>query len=199
MVPLDLDRLGAAFYTGNAHKWLCAPKGAAFLHVRRDRQAAIHPPVISHGYSTARRRATSAPSSTGPARPTRPPGSAFRDAIDFVGSLLPGGWPEVMAREPRPRARGARDPLRGPRRRRARARVDDRVDRLRPASGPGPRLLCRTPSHEGLMNWFRERGVETWLYPWPCAGGKLIRVSAQLYNVREEYERLAALLAEALG
>jgi len=49
------------------------------------------------------------------------------------------------------------------------------------------------------MDWFRERGVETWLYPWPCDGGKLIRVSAQLYNTREEYQNLAARLLEALG
>jgi hypothetical protein len=49
------------------------------------------------------------------------------------------------------------------------------------------------------MNWFRERGVETWLYPWTCAGGMLVRVSAQLYNAPGEYGRLATLLREALG
>ncbi len=43
MVPLALDALGAAYYAGNCHKWLCAPKGSGFLHVRRDKQRAAAP------------------------------------------------------------------------------------------------------------------------------------------------------------
>ena len=49
MLPLDLDRLGAAYWTGNGHKWLCGPKGSAVLWVREDRRDRIHPLVVSHG------------------------------------------------------------------------------------------------------------------------------------------------------
>lgn len=49
-IPLALDALGADFYVGNCHKWLCAPKGSAFLHARTERQSELHATVVSWGY-----------------------------------------------------------------------------------------------------------------------------------------------------
>ena len=49
-LALNLQAVGADFYTGNAHKWLCAPKGAAFLQARPERQADIDATVVSWGY-----------------------------------------------------------------------------------------------------------------------------------------------------
>lgn len=49
MIPLDLAEIDCDFYTGNCHKWLCAPKGCAFLWSGRRFLDQMHPPVISHG------------------------------------------------------------------------------------------------------------------------------------------------------
>ena len=49
-LPVDLSAIGADMYSGNFHKWLCAPKGSAFLHVRSEHHDIIDPLVISHGW-----------------------------------------------------------------------------------------------------------------------------------------------------
>ena len=49
-IELNLDALGADFYTANCHKWLCAPKSAAFLHARPEHHGMLHASVTSWGY-----------------------------------------------------------------------------------------------------------------------------------------------------
>jgi isopenicillin-N epimerase len=60
-IPVDLQQLGADIVFGNCHKWMLAPKGAAFLHVQRDVQPLIHPLVVSWGYKPTPDIATGSP------------------------------------------------------------------------------------------------------------------------------------------
>lgn len=53
-IPLDLEQTGADFYAGNCHKWLCAPKGSAFLYTRAEKQALIEPLVVGWGWGADR-------------------------------------------------------------------------------------------------------------------------------------------------
>jgi isopenicillin-N epimerase len=68
-VSLDMRALGADWYAGNCHKWLCAPKGSAFLYAAPDRQRDLHPVTISHGL-----------------------GKGFLEEFDWTGTRDPSAW-----------------------------------------------------------------------------------------------------------
>ena len=98
MVPLKIAELAPAYYAGTTHKWVCAPKGTAFLYVRRDRQAMIKPLAISNGANdtrTDRSRFRLDFDWTGTFDPTA--WLTIPAAIDGLGEMLPGGWPSVIA------------------------------------------------------------------------------------------------------
>ncbi len=193
MLPLDLSSLGAAYYTGNCHKWLCAPKGAALLHVRRDLQPGVRPLVISHGANSPRAdrsRFLLEFGWTGTHDPT--PYLCVPEAIRFLGSLLPGGWPEVMARNRALALRGRRllcDAL----------RIEEPCPEsmvgsmaavpLPDAPGPKPQPpLFLDPLQVAL--WERHR-IEVPVIYWPAFPRRVLRLSAQLYNEPAHYEKLA--------
>jgi isopenicillin-N epimerase len=201
MLPLDVVAIGAAYYTGNCHKWLCAPKGAALLYVRPDRQDVIRPLTISHGANAPveeRSRFHMEFDWTGTQDP-----SAFLSvphAIRFMGELLPGGWPELMNRN-RDLAIAARrllcDRFGVPP-----ACPEEMIGTL--ASIPlkhgryrfTTTALAFDPVEEGLREAY---GIEVPVLACPEGPGSILRVAAQIYNSIEQYEYLADALEEVLA
>ena len=74
-VEMNLRQWKPAYATGNFHKWVCAPKGSAFLYVRPDKQAGMQPLTISHGMNA-----------------TRTDRSRFRLEFDYQGTQDPAAW-----------------------------------------------------------------------------------------------------------
>lgn len=81
-VPLDLQELGADVVFGNCHKWMLAPKGSAFLYVRRDLQSLIEPLIVSWGYGS---------------NPEFSTGSRFIDIMQWTGTRDPAAALAVPA------------------------------------------------------------------------------------------------------
>ena len=202
MLPLDLRRLGAAYYTGNFHKWVCAPKGAAMLWVRRDRQAQVRPLVISHGANsprTDRSRFRLEFDWGGTDDPT--PYLCVPDALGFLGGLLPGGWPALMAHN-RAKALAMRTRLAA----RLGATLpcpDDMIGTLAaipiPAAQSAPPAAAPRPAYQtALQTALVERhAVQVPIIEWFQPMRRFVRISAQVYNDPAEYDRLAdALLTE---
>jgi len=195
MVPLELERLGAAYYTGNCHKWLCAPKGAAFLYVRPDRQAPIRPLTISHGANsprTDRSRFHLEFDWTGTNDPTAY--LSVPAALEFMQDLLPGGWTEVIERNHQLVLQGRKligealdVPLPCP---------DSMISSLATIPLPAP---VNPSLQTDLFDKFR---IEVPIFPWTdpprsqsvSSGESLLRLSAQLYNTPEQYTALSHAL-----
>lgn len=200
MLNLDLEALGAAYYTGNLHKWVCAPKGAAFLHVREDRQEGLHPAQISHGIQTGwPGKSQFLAEFDWPGTQDFSAWLVMPEVLDVVAALDPAGWPGVRRRNRR-LALEARDrlcetlaiPAPAP---------DEMIGSLvalpLPAGGPGapPSPLYADPLGDWLLD---EHRIEVPIVPWPAFPARLLRVSCHVYNEVEEYSRLGRVLAAKL-
>lgn len=199
-VPVDVGALGAAYWTGNGHKWLCAPKGAGVLHVREDRRAGVRPLVTSHGRNDPR---SDRPTLwrefdwQGTGNPT--PFLVLPDAMQLIGSLQPGGWAAHMAAN-RAMVLAGRD------------LINERLglEPIAPDSMVGSMAaiaLAVPPDEattEALTNSLAaEDRIEVPVGPFPVRAARelgaaplaaLLRLSAQRYNEPDDYERLADAL-----
>ena len=192
MIPLDVRAIGAAYYTGNLHKWVCAPKGAAFLYVRENRRAGVRPVSISHGANSPRRdrpRLLIEFDWTGTFDPT--PWLCVPDALRFMASLAGGGWPEIMGRNHELALR-ARDVLTT-----ARPAPDDMLGSMAAMPLPdGTQDSAPALYGDPLQDWLLfDRRIEVPVVPWPAPPKRLLRISAQLYNTIAEYEQLREALS----
>ncbi|MFO1158931.1 MAG: aminotransferase class V-fold PLP-dependent enzyme [Reyranellaceae bacterium] len=190
-VPLDLTALGADYYVGNCHKWLMAPKGSAFLHVRRDRQSGLHPVTISHGFEQGFLAEFDWTGTDDPSAFLAVPA-----ALDFFAQL---GGAALMARNAALAAASA-DAMA--------ARLGTEVgaaSAMRGAMGLVRLPVARAPG-EGAATQEQARTLRRVLLAAgtdapinAIAGAFWLRLSAHAYNEDADYQRLAALVEKVLA
>jgi len=179
---LNLRELDPDFYSGNCHKWLCAPKGAGFLYVRRDLQSNVHPLVFSWGYEGDDQTFVGRHQKQG----TRDP-SAYLTVPDAIEWQQSHDWHLVRARCHELARRAARELHLSP------VVPDTRHGRY------GQMVSLQLP--EDAPADLQERLFDEYRIEIPVSdreSPRLIRASFQGYNDEEDLERLKAALGELL-
>lgn len=184
-IPLQLDSLGADFYCGNLHKWLCAPKGAGFLYAAPESQHLLRPLVISWGYESE-----------------TPGNSEFVDHHEWWGTRDMAAFLSVQAaiefqkknhwEEVRESCHElARDALRRICELTGQASLHSGADHWfrQMVSAPLPAATDILVLKERLYNEYR---IEVPLIDW--SGNKLVRVSVQGYNTGRDIDELCRAL-----
>ncbi|HVK40458.1 MAG TPA: aminotransferase class V-fold PLP-dependent enzyme [Candidatus Kapabacteria bacterium] len=180
-LALDLRAIDADFYTGNLHKWLCAPKGSAFLYARRDMQPLLDPLVVSWGYEAI-----------------KPTVSRFIDEQEYRGTRELAGplsVPEAIAFQREHDWDAVRERCHAMLLR-ARPLIADALDAppLSPDDGgwfaqmSAFALPASTDGVELQRRLFEEHLVEIPTFAWN--GRQTLRISIQGYNTWEDIERL---------
>lgn len=184
-IPLNLTELGADFYTGNCHKWLCAPKGSAFLYARAERQKLLQPLVVSWGWQSL-----------------KPGISPFQDFFGWVGTDDPAAYlsvPTALAFQREydwDTVREACHALAAE----ARQRVAELVGstHICPDSSTWWKQMCTVPLPISDAPALQRRLREEWHIEIPIFSWNewsLLRLSLQGYNSPADVERLLTALA----
>ena len=200
MLDLDVGALNPAWYTGNLHKWVCAPKGAAFLWVAEPFRDSMVAASVSHGYNDgwpgSESRFHAQFDWTGTDDPTAR--LCVAAALDAMATHRDGGWAAVRDSN-RELVLAGRDVV-----------IDALgIDAPAPdpmigsiAAMPVPPDPDPSPSiFDPLMTALRDRwSIEVPVFSWPASPQRLLRISAQQYNTVDDYHALAeALAAEIAG
>ena len=189
-IDLNIDAVGADFYSGNCHKWMMAPKGAAFLHARPEAQRLLEPLVVSWGWES------------------RNPGtSTFLDHQEWTGTRDPSAWWTVPAA-----IRFMQENNWDAERARCSQMIQTAREKITaitglepicPATGGWFNQMHALPLPEGidapaLQQTLREEyNIEI---PVPDVDGRhFLRPSAQAYNTPDDYDLLAEALTRLLA
>jgi isopenicillin-N epimerase len=195
-IRLDLDALGADFYSGNCHKWLMSPKGAGFLHVRPEWQAMIDPLVISHGWTADNKE----PGMRGPFG-----NSAFVDEVEMQGTRDPAAWLAIPAALKFRREHDwwsiAADCGRLAQETAARVRALTGLPALSSPEFSAPQMVGM-PVPRCDVAWLKaalyERyAIEIPVFEWK--GRCIVRLSVQGYNQRKQMDILVGALSDLLS
>jgi isopenicillin-N epimerase len=183
-LPLSLDSLGADFYSGNLHKWLCSPKGSAFLYARPEVQCTIEPLVVSWGYI-----------------PGQPSNTPMVDYFEYLGTRDISTFlavPDAIQYH--------QQNLGGEARQRCHQLAVQTVQRITALTGLpsiysndawfAQMVACPLPPGTSVeqvkIRLYDEFSIEIPLIPWP--GTPLIRTSFQAYNTQQHLEQLVSAL-----
>jgi isopenicillin-N epimerase len=187
-IELALDEMGVDFYAGNCHKWLCAPKGSAFLYARPEVQPLLEPLIVSWGWES------------------RTPGpSTFLDYFTWVGTDDPAAylsvpaaiefqrqhdWPQVQA-ACHQLARQARD----------RIQALSELPHICPDSELWWRQMCAVPLTPCQPQEVGQRLRDEFQVEVPVGereGQPMVRLSIQAYTRPQDIERLLEGLRQIL-
>lgn len=200
MLDLNIDSIGAAYYTGNCHKWICSPKGSAFLHVRKDRQYLIHPMVISHTYDKKVGDKLWSSHFFWSGTTDFTAYLCVKDAIEFMATLFPGGWKELQEYNHSLTLR-------------ARKYISEKLNLPLPApesmigtlsaipigKGEIPSVTFNSVSDPQEKLW-KDFNIEVPVFVWNNADPRCwLRISVQAYNSMEQYAYLTEAVKKVIA
>lgn len=184
MLALDVGALGADWYTGNAHKWLFAPKSCGVLWTDPTRRAETHPAITSHGW-----------------------GAGYTAEFEWIGTRDPSAWLSFGA------AASAHDELGGTKLMARNIALASEAGKFlsrrlkAPCAAPAAMQSSMTTFQlrpHGtqdqalkLRRQLSDAGIEV---PLSAFADRLwLRISAQVYNEMSDYQRLADAVTGLLG